>query len=496
MEPQTLSELSKLTGLAIYPRSLSQQRGVVYFLGRQGRTKRVGSVGRGGLAGQVVGQLKGCDVIVGPADAENARVLRAALPWTGPSPVGLRTSVGLGDRLGLATPGHIQAVRETNLACVLAQQSIREMSRTRRSPQQVIDQATWGVFQEGFQRGFGADADHMQNESDVEATAAAGFTMYTIDPGARVDCSAPHLDASTLRTRYEALDFATLGLSADDLRRRYAERTFLLADGDRLHLSAEEFARAAVKYAGAVAHVVTMYRRLSAAVTGDFDLEVSVDETDTPTTMAEHYFVASELRRLGVPWTSLAPRFVGRFEKGVDYQGDLDEFRQSFAGHVAVMRTLGPYKLSIHSGSDKFAIYPIVAELAAGQVHLKTAGTSYLEALRTVAAVDPRLFREILQFARERYNTDKATYHVSATKAQAPRAELLEDRELPALLDDFHVRQILHVTYGSVLTHEDGRTFGSRLMADLETHEEVYAADLRQHLGRHVEPFANAVWAG
>ena len=111
-------------------------------------------------------------------------------------------------------------------------------------------------------------------------------------------------------------------------------------------------------------------------------MEVSVDETDTPTSQAEHVFIANELRRLGVRWVSLAPRYVGRFEKGVDYIGDLATFEEDFGGHAVIARAMGPYKLSLHTGSDKFSIYGIAAGLTNGLLHLKTAGTTYLEELR------------------------------------------------------------------------------------------------------------------
>ncbi|HUT60822.1 MAG TPA: tagaturonate epimerase family protein, partial [Phycisphaerae bacterium] len=176
------------------------------------------------------------------------------------------------------------------------------------------------------------------------------------------------------------------------------------------------------------------------------------------------------------------------FEKGVDYIGDLDEFRRSFAEHVAVMRTLGPYKLSIHSGSDKFSIYPIVAELAEGLVHLKTAGTSYLEALRAIARIEPPLFRSILDFARGRYETDKATYHVSADAAKVPPAGSLKDEELPALLDDFDARQVLHVTFGSVLTADVGERFGQPIRQALCRDEEAHYQAVERHLRRHAAP--------
>jgi hypothetical protein len=237
-----------------------------------------------------------------------------------------------------------------------------------------------------------------------------------------------------------------------------------------------------------------MYRHLCAVKGGQpFDLEVSVDETDTPTTAAEHVFVASELRRLGVRWASLAPRFVGRFEKGVDYIGDLAAFEGDIRVHAAVARALGPYKISLHSGSDKFSLYETAAKHTRGRIHVKTAGTSYLEALRAVALASPRLFRSMYDFARERYDTDRESYHVSATLADAPDAAGLADADLPLLLEHFHARQILHVTFGSVLTASaaDGSSrFAAGLLDILQAHPEVYEACLERHFIRHLRPFA------
>jgi hypothetical protein len=208
--------------------------------------------------------------------------------------------------------------------------------------------------------------------------------------------------------------------------------------------------------------------------------------------LAEHFYIASEMNRLGVDWVSLAPRFVGRFEKGVDYIGDLNEFSREFSQHAALARQLGPYKLSLHSGSDKFGVYRIAAKLAGGGsllsrgplVHLKTAGTSYLEALRTAAEVDRPLFREILTYARDCYEVDRATYHVSAQLEKVAEPEALEDGELSGLLDEFDARQVLHVTFGSVLDR-----YGAQLKSMLHQHEESHYGHLQSHFVRHLAPF-------
>jgi hypothetical protein len=445
----------------------------------------------------------GRPLVVGPLSARNAAAIREALPWLRPALLGLRTSAGFGDRLGLATPGHIAALRAVtrphagrpvDIAPIFAQQSMREMARTNRSPQQVVDDAMWAVLAGEWTEGYGADADHLKQTSDIDVCLAAGFTFFTIDPGEHVETGADSLDGAALREAFERLPWRALEDSAASFEERYRGR-IVDADGHRVALDARGALVAAVKYGRAVAHVAAMYRHLEArAGAGRFEVEVSVDETDTPTSHGEHVYVASELRRLGVRWVSLAPRFVGRFEKGVDYIGDRAAFEADVTVHAAIARAFGPYKLSLHSGSDKFTIYDAVARETRGLVHLKTAGTSYLEALRTVAAASPSLFREIYAFSRERYTTDRASYHVSARLEAAPPEDGVDDRELAGLLDDFHARQILHVTFGSVLTANDeaGRPrFADRLSALIRQQPEAYSAHLERHFRRHLEPFAS-----
>lgn len=433
--------------------------------------------------------------LVGPTSPSNAAILRERIDWLRPRPLGLRTSAGLGDRLGLATPGHVKALRHAGrgIAPIFAQQSIREMTRTHRTPAQVMDDATWGMLAAGWHEGAGADADHLKTHEDVDRTLAVGFTLFTIDPGAHVDPQADRDDAETLRVKVAALPWEDLDDTEVDLRRRYLQQTFE-ADDLRVTFGEDVLLRAAAKYGRAVAHVVGMVRYLGEqAGPRPVEVEISVDETETPTTPAEHFWVASELKRLGVAWVSLAPRFVGRFEKGIDYIGDLETLEADVRAHAAVARALGPYKLSLHSGSDKFSVYPIAADATGGLVHLKTAGTSYLEALRTVAGLDADLFREIYALARDRYDTDRATYHVSAETGGAPAPADVADEDLPGLLDHVQARQILHVTFGSVLdaeTAEGSPRFRTRLMTLLRTHPEAYADALDRHFSRHLAPFA------
>jgi hypothetical protein len=388
------------------------------------------------------------------------------------SPLGLTPSFGFGDRLGIATPGHIAAVRGTKFAPIFAQQSVRENARTGRSSQQVMDDAKRAVEVAGWDGPWGADADHLKTVEDISPFVEAGYTFFTVDPGEHVDNSA---DTDPL----DVLKQKVAGLNWDELSALYLRQNGEQAWG-RFAKSpkgeAESLMRAVVKYGRAIQHAAAMFNRLS-QMKDAFDFEVSVDETDSPTTPLEHFFIANELTRLGVKFTSLAPRFIGRFEKGVDYIGDINILDAELAKHAAVTAHFGTYKLSLHSGSDKFSVYPLIAKHWGERIHVKTAGTSYLEALRVLAKYEPDLFLKIYSLGRECYETDRRTYHVSAKLEMLP-----DENDLPSLLNDFHAREVLHVTFGSALGQ-----FGAEIKSSLVRHADAYRAGLEAHFRKHLE---------
>jgi hypothetical protein len=348
-----------------------------------------------------------------------------------------------------------------------------------------MDDAMWGVFQEGWRLPWGADADHIKERADLAAFIAAGYTFFTIDPGDQVDNAAQRDALDTLRKKCDALPWDTLQSTYTEMRARYCQKSFAL-EGFSLVFDETTLRRALAKYGRALAHVMTIAHDLTIHMAGkSYDLELSVDETDTPTSVHEHFFIAAEMRRCDVPLVSLAPRFVGKFQKGVDYIGDLAEFERELAQHAAVMRHFGGYKLSIHTGSDKFRIYPAIARHTRGLAHVKTAGTSYLEALRLVAAQDPLLFRRILDLARRRFDEDRKSYFLDARLNLAAESGELADADLVGLLEQFDARQILHVTFGSVLAE-----VGARIERLITRNETAYAAALESHFARHIAPFA------
>lgn len=398
--------------------------------------------------------------------------------------------------MGVATPGHIEAMRRAGdgIAPIFPQQSIREMTRTKRSPEGVMSDAVDALSSAGWEGEFGADADHLKTPADVDRTAAAGFTFFTIDPSDAVDAQADGYTEGVLREKFAAVRDQL------DWFDHYNGKQIRLSTGTTIDLDEEAVMRAAVKYGIALNKGIELadyIRKVNEGIRRDYEIELSVDETDNPTTLAEHYIIADQCFRRRMKLVSLAPRFVGTLEKGVDYIGDVAALERSLRDHQAIAELLGPYKLSLHSGSDKLAIYPALARATGGRFHVKTAGTSYLEALRVVAHHDASLFRRICDFGRVKYDTDKATYHVHAALEMVPPPTAVEDdRQLEQIYlecwDDVADgkgftapgRQILHCTFGSVLTDE---ILGPAVRGCLEEHPDTYTEVLAVHFEKHLK---------
>jgi hypothetical protein len=173
----------------------------------------------------------------------------------------------------------------------------------------------------------------------------------------------------------------------------------------------------------------------------------------------------------------------------VDYRGDIEAFRRHFYQHMLIAEDFGNYKISIHSGSDKFSVFPQMGELSEGKLHLKTAGTSWLEAMRLVALADPPLYRKIHQFALSKFEEASTLYHVTTDLSQIPKLEDLSDQDLPSLLDQEEARQLLHITYGFLLnakTPEGKDLFRERLYHLLTSYEEDYWSLLETHFEKHL----------
>ncbi|NMB80942.1 MAG: hypothetical protein GYA14_03910 [Ignavibacteria bacterium] len=492
-------QLTENLSIMVYPKSFNKFEDNLFFIGKVDKYKYLFLLSPHGyflnrFEGEAL-ETNNSDLFIKKCylTTANRKVVQSIFGFTIPKVVGLKNSFGFGDRLGLANAGHIRSLSGSNFFPILAQQSIRELARTNRQPEMVMDAAVWAVFQEGYKNGFGSDADHLKNTDDIDLMLNAGFTMFTFDPSEHVDNNADNYSEQELYKIASNLPWNDLKDSFPNAEKRYADKTFSITENFSINVTVNDFLRAYTKYGKAIAHIKKLFDYLASKTSTDkFEIEVSVDETESVTSPFEHFFFANELNRLNVKFISLAPRFIGDFEKGIDYKGSLDIFKSEYVKHLAITKYFGNYKISLHSGSDKFSVYRVIGSLKEAYTHVKTAGTSYLEALKVVAAKQPDLFRELLDFSRNLYETEKKSYHVSADIRKVPPAKELSNEQLIALFDSNDARQVLHVTFGRVLTDKnpDGSfLFKDKILQCLIENEETHYDFLIKHFHKHLEPF-------
>jgi hypothetical protein len=473
----------------IYPDSLYQYEGSILFMFKAGTQKRLMVAGDNSaifaeLDGASLSQngitFKDC-----PLTIANSQIIRKYFSFTNPASLANHPiTIGLGDRLGLATPGHLRLLKGSTLRPVLAQQSTRELFLTGRSFPAVLADVVWGVFQEGYRDGYGADGDHLKTVAEVQSALDDGFTMITLD------CS-EHIQqlGSASEAEVEKLYLAIAAEKRRQLTQDFLSASPVLKSGLTISFTTPQLHRFAVIYQQAIDFAIKVFKEVIAPAAHQVDFEMSIDETLTPTEPAAHFFVAAQLIQAGVKVNSLAPRFCGEFQKGIDYKGDLAQFEREFKEHFQIADHFG-YKISVHSGSDKFSVFPIIGRESHGSFHLKTAGTNWLEAVRVIIAVAPALYREIHTFGLNHFEEATKYYHVTTDLNKIPALNSLTDGELPELMNQNDARQLLHITYGLILQAKDanGRyVYRDRIYNCLNENEEMYYQFLQKHIGKHLK---------
>ncbi len=471
-------------GVHVYPLSFATYAHVKLVMVKENRRRFLLAVGAGelfdALQGEAADGYKKCELT-----HENRLVLNKYFPYTAPIAFGKQVAtLGLGDRLGLASPGHIKTVVNRDIKPILAQQSIRELALTGRDYKQVMDAACYAAFQEGYTGGFGADGDHLKKEEDIQMSLDLGFTMLTLDCSENIDNTIEGLSLAEVESRY--------GLLPEDTRKHfealYLDQQFDVG-GNTVQFDKLGLMKTVLIYHEAINFMVHIYETYIQNAGRTVDFEISIDETLTSTEPAAHYLIATELYARGVDIFSMAPRFCGEFQKGIDYIGDIAQFEVELAIHAAIADHFG-YKLSIHSGSDKFSVFPIIAKYTKGRFHAKTAGTNWLEAVRTVAKVQPALYREMHTYAADHVQEALAYYHVSADFKKIKPLDQVSDADLPTYMDEDNARQLIHITYGLLLQAKDASgewLFKDRFYNALIDQEEQYELALIHHIGRHLE---------
>lgn len=418
-----------------------------------------------------------------PLTHANAEKMRALYPFTAPSRVLDRDkTMGVGDRLGIATDGHLRVFKKyKEITPILSQQSIRELNLTNRTFADVIDSASFAVFRCGYKTGWGADGDHVKTASEVSYALESGCTMITLDCSEQIDNTIEDMTKAQVDAKY---------VQNKELEDLYLNKSFDIGEGVTISFDDEMFKRSVLIYSAAIEHCKDIFFNvIMKDGKQQADFELSIDETMTPTVPEQHFFVANELIRHGIHVSTVAPRFCGEFQKGIDYIGDVNQFAREMLVHAVISRHFG-YKISIHSGSDKFSIFPSAGKETKGRFHLKTAGTSWLEAMKLVAMKDPSLYREIHKYALTAFKAATAYYHVTTQLSRIPSIDTLTDAQLPDLFKHNDSRQLIHITYGLILNEKnaDGSyTYKDRLYKLWRTYRNEYAELLESHIGHHAK---------
>ena len=458
-------------GFDAYEKSINRKGPSTVFLAKDGGGDFLVVQGKNpGFKGEKLsgGKLKA------PLNHKNAAVLRKLFPFTAPSRVlGKERSLGVGDRLGIATPGHLRVFEKYDAFPVLAQQSIRELTLTCRTFEDVLDVVSFSVFREGFKKNWGADGDHLKTTADVKYALSLGYSMITLDCSEHINNNVTDENAPPLPKSY-----------AD----KYLGKEFDIGEGVKLSFTDGELKKIAAIYGNAILFAKEIYKKFFRSGKYKADFEISIDETLTPTTPLQHYFVAKELIDSGVSFATMAPRFCGEFQKGIDYVGDLAQFDKEIKVHAVIARHF-KYKLSIHSGSDKFTVFPPIGKATKNNFHVKTAGTNWLEAMLVIAQKDPALYREVHKYAVSAFDEARKYYHVTTDLKKIPNVDKLAEKALPELFDQNDSRQLIHITYGLILNKKnaDGSyAFKDKLYKLWKDHAEDYAKALEKHIGKHL----------
>ncbi|MFA5393472.1 MAG: tagaturonate epimerase family protein [Candidatus Ratteibacteria bacterium] len=451
-----------------YPKSFRSKGGNSFLIARDNERKYLVVKGQtNDFEGKNLADgLKLC-----PLTSLNAKAVREVFPELSPITCNQNISFGFGDRLGIATPAHAECAGNYPVFPIFAQQSVRENSRTGRTMQDVVDDAIWGCLESGYQKSWGADADHLKDVPHLKEGASAGYSMYTIDLSDHIKNPAA-MSPDEINTLYEKIS------GAAEMEKYFRDKEYRIKE-NVYRFTPSEVKKALITFAGGLDFTAECFRILKKTLT-DFDFEVSVDETKLPTTPLDHIFVVEYLRRNNIRFTSIAPRFPGEFEKAIDYKGSLAEFEESFQRHADICCFFGGYRLSIHSGSDKFSVYPIIKRNC-GAFHIKTAGTNWLQAIKTVAATEPSLYRLIHQCSLRNQEKDRQSYSVSLNPAKIPPIEKVSDGDLTELFSLPDNRQLIHITYGSVLAE-----FRNEIYKCLSQNETEHYRQVKEHLDNHL----------
>jgi len=361
----------------------------------------------------------------------------------------------------------------------------------------------------------GSKPDSVRKEADDSVAELSWTDNYLVDADhitlSTVDDFIPHSDFFTI----DVANQIGLPLEESEINNFLDEYQFLVGEVtipgiDALFkITHNDLMRLGNKFHHAIKEANLIYQKIKKSKDGGFVVEISMDEVDEPQTPIELYFILVLLSKAEIPVCTIAPKFSGRFNKGVDYKGDIVAFEKEFEEDLLVIahcvKTLGlpaDLKLSIHTGSDKFSLYPIMNRLIKKHdcgLHLKTAGTTWLEELIGLAESEGtglEMAKSIYQEAYGRFDELTVPYAnvIEVDQSKLPKPEevnlwngklfadvLRHDQSKEAY--NLNFRQLLHTGYK--LAAERGESFIKELD---KNSEQIGKNVLENTFSRHLKP--------
>ncbi len=404
-------------------------------------------------------------------------------------------SFGVGDRFTKEGKAQLAAIKEINKLGVpvvpVWNKSYREHTIVKTNQASVRKEADEAVKAEGWNNNYYVDADHIGLQNVDEFLEYSDF--FTIDVAHFIGTPSDDASKNDFISRYEKY--------IGELKIPGIDKVFKV-DEKFLETTADKYLKALIEVEKIYSHI------LSKKGEGNFIAEVSMDETDQAQTPIDLFFIMAELKELGVEIQTIAPKFSGLFAKGVDYIGDLQLFSSEFEQDVAVcqyaIKELGlpeSLKLSVHSGSDKFSIYPAIRnainKFDAG-IHVKTAGTTWLEEVIGLAKAGGKgltIAKQIYTRSLSRYDELAGPYAtvLKIDKAGLPSPEtvvawnseqfanaLVHDKTCSEYNQNF--RQLIHVAYKIAVE------MGDEFQNALDDHREVIEENVKYNIfERHLK---------
>jgi len=407
-----------------------------------------------------------------------------------------RLSFGVGDRFSHQASSQLRAFKELLSQGVevvpVWNKSNREHTFIGSQPESVRQAAELAVQKSGWPLPWHTDADHIRLETVDRFLDSSDF--FTIDVADSIGQTASADSIQRFLKNHPEL-FGNLDIAGIE---------------DSIFLSGDSLAKIASKYLAATQQAGRIYRYIANKLgEGNFIAEVSMDETDSPQTPQELLVILAALADEKIALQTIAPKFTGRFNKGVDYVGNLQQFAKEFQDDLCVLaHAVNRYglpsnlKLSVHSGSDKYSIYPIIrqaiSKTGAG-LHVKTAGTTWLEELIGLAESGEEgteLVRELYALALEQIGalTEPYASVIDIRMSELPSLETVTSwdgtrwadtlRHIPSHPDyNSNVRQLMHVSFKLAAKK------GTRYTELLKANSQIIGRNVYENLyNRHMKP--------